>query len=72
MSTTTFLVADMTCGHCEKTIRGALATALPGAPVAINLSAHHVRVEGDAETAEAAIRDAGYSPERKNLLRSRI
>jgi copper chaperone len=63
--TTTFTVPDMTCGHCEKTVRGALAEALPDAAVAIDLSAHKVTVEGNADTAEEAIREAGYSPERQ-------
>jgi copper chaperone len=61
--TTTFTVADMTCGHCEKTVRAALAEALPGASVTIDLSSHRVTVEGDAAKAEEAIREAGYSPE---------
>ncbi|MFD2854530.1 heavy-metal-associated domain-containing protein [Seohaeicola zhoushanensis] len=49
--TTTFHVPDMTCGHCEKAVKGALAEALPGAPVEVDLAAHLVRVEGDAATA---------------------
>ncbi|GLQ54980.1 heavy-metal-associated domain-containing protein [Devosia nitrariae] len=61
--TTTFAVPDMSCGHCEATIRQALATALPGARVAVDLSRHEVTVEGDAAKAETAIREAGYSPE---------
>ncbi|AQS62316.1 MULTISPECIES: heavy-metal-associated domain-containing protein [Rhizobium/Agrobacterium group] len=64
MSATTFLVSDMTCGHCEKTLRGALADVLPDASVSIDLATHKLTVTGDAATAEAAIRDAGYSPER--------
>ncbi|MFB9951368.1 heavy-metal-associated domain-containing protein [Rhizobium puerariae] len=62
--TAIFNVPDMTCGHCEKTVRGALGEALPGAAVAIDLSAHKVTVEGDAAAAEEAIREAGYTPER--------
>ncbi|MGI2031473.1 heavy-metal-associated domain-containing protein [Rhizobium panacihumi] len=62
--TAIFTVSDMTCGHCEKTVRGALAEVLPGATVTVDLSAHKVTVEGDAATAEEAIREAGYSPER--------
>lgn len=58
-----FTVSDMTCGHCEKTVRTALAEALPGAAVTIDLSSHKVTVEGDKDTAEEAIREAGYSPE---------
>lgn len=62
---TTFQVKDMTCGHCEKTVSAALAKALPGVPVAVDLANHRVTVEGgDAAKAEEAIRDAGYTPER--------
>ncbi|GAK71644.1 hypothetical protein RRU01S_19_00490 [Agrobacterium rubi TR3 = NBRC 13261] len=64
METTTFTVPDMTCGHCEKTIRGALAEALPGANIVIDLPTHRVTVTGDAATAEEAMREVGYSPER--------
>ena len=64
MTQTTFTVPDMTCGHCEKTIRGALAEALPGAEVEIDLSAHRVVVAGDAEKALEAMQEVGYSPER--------
>lgn len=62
--TTTFHVPDMTCGHCEKTVRGALADVLPGADVTVDLSTRRVSVAGDAATAEDAIREAGYSPEK--------
>jgi copper chaperone len=62
--TAIFNVPDMTCGHCEKTVRGALQEVLPGAPVTIDLAAHRVTVEGDPARAEEAIREAGYSPER--------
>jgi copper chaperone len=62
--TAIFTVPDMTCGHCEKTVRGALSEALPGAAVAIDLMAQKVTVDGDAGKAEEAIREAGYSPER--------
>ena len=61
---TVFFVTDMTCGHCEKVLRAALAATLPGALVGIDLVAHRVAVGGDARLAEAAIREAGYSPER--------
>ncbi|MBT9368609.1 MULTISPECIES: heavy-metal-associated domain-containing protein [Rhizobium] len=65
---TTFHVPDMTCGHCEKTVKQALDRALPGVPVAVDLAGHRVTIEGgDAGKAEAAIRDAGYSPERLGL-----
>lgn len=64
MTTTTFTVPDMTCGHCEKTIRSALTEALPGADIGIDLSTHRVTVTGDAAMAEEAMREVGYSPER--------
>ena len=61
--TAIFSVPDMTCGHCEKTVRAALAKELPDADVSIDLTAHRVTVEGDRAKAEDAIREAGYSPE---------
>lgn len=61
---TTFNVADMTCGHCEKVIRQAFATQLPQAVVSIDLAKHHVTVEGvTAEQAQAVIKEEGYTPE---------
>lgn len=62
--TTIFTVPDMTCGHCEKTVRSALGEALPGAAVAVDLAARTVTVAGDAMAAEEAIREAGYTPEK--------
>lgn len=65
---TTFHVPDMTCGHCEKTVSAALAKALPGVPVAVDLANQRVTLDGgDAAKAEEAIRDAGYSPEKLGL-----
>jgi copper chaperone len=58
-----FTVSDMTCGHCEKTVRAAIEEALPGAAVTVDLAAHRVTVEGDRAKAEEAIREAGYTPE---------
>lgn len=60
--TVTFTVPDMTCGHCEATIRSTLARRLPGARVDIDLESQSVTVAGDGASAEAAIRDAGYAP----------
>ncbi|MBO1012739.1 heavy-metal-associated domain-containing protein [Achromobacter sp. SD115] len=59
-----FQVADMTCGHCAKTITAAVNQAAPGATVAIDLPTHRVTVTGadDADKIEDAIRDAGYEP----------
>ncbi|MGB3435255.1 heavy-metal-associated domain-containing protein [Achromobacter sp.] len=59
-----FQVADMTCGHCAKTITAAVNQAAPGATVTIDLPTHRVTVTGadDADRIEDAIRDAGYQP----------
>ena len=61
-----FQVPDMTCGHCVKTITGAVTAAAPGASVAVDLPAPRVTVTGtdQADKVEAAIRDAGYEPQR--------
>lgn len=61
---TVFKIEDMTCGHCEKTVVKALAQALPGSAVTIDLAARKAFVEGDAALAERAIREAGYTPVR--------
>jgi len=59
-----YQVPDMTCGHCVKTITGAVTTAVPGATVEADVASHRVTVDGtnDRNAVEAAIRDAGYSP----------
>ncbi|WP_313700672.1 heavy-metal-associated domain-containing protein [Achromobacter sp.] len=61
-----FQVPDMTCGHCVKTITGAVTEAVPGAVVATDLPTHRVTITGtdQADKVEAAIRDAGYEPSR--------
>ncbi len=64
MNRATFNVADMTCAHCEKTIRGALSEAMPGVRVSVDLASHTVTVEGDGEKAVAAMEEVGYSPKR--------
>ncbi|THV22908.1 heavy-metal-associated domain-containing protein [Peteryoungia ipomoeae] len=62
---TTFRIDDMTCGHCEKTVAKALAEALPGSTVTVDLAARKAVVEGNAALAEEAIREAGYTPVRE-------
>ncbi|KQW31159.1 heavy metal transporter [Rhizobium sp. Root274] len=62
---TVFKIDDMTCGHCEKTVAKALAEALPGKAITMDLAARKAVVEGDAALAEAAIREAGYTPVRE-------
>ena len=60
---TTFTVNDMTCGHCVGTVRKALEEALPGAEISVSLETHRVEFTGDKARGEAAIREAGYTPE---------
>jgi copper chaperone len=60
---TILTVNDMTCNHCVGTIRDALEAALPGAEVTIDLATHKVSFKGSKAIGEAAIRDAGYTPE---------
>ncbi|MBO0661463.1 heavy-metal-associated domain-containing protein [Jiella sp. MQZ9-1] len=65
--TVAFRVEDMTCGHCEATIRKALGEALPDRPVTVDRSAKTVTIQAEetaAKPAETAIREAGYTPER--------
>lgn len=58
-----FTVPDMTCTHCEKTLRAAFEAAMPGARVRIDLPAHRLEVAGDAKAAHAVIAGAGYRAE---------
>jgi copper chaperone len=58
-----FTVTDMTCNHCVGTVRKALEEALPGAEITVDLGTHRVEFTGDKAKGEAAIREAGYTPE---------
>jgi len=61
------MVPDMTCKHCKMTIENRLGQ-LPGvAQVLVDLDHKMVGVDGEAslEAVEQGIRDAGYTPERK-------
>jgi copper chaperone len=60
-----FTVKGMTCGHCVATITKAIKETDPHASVETNLALHVVRIEGatDAVAVEAAIREAGYTPQ---------
>ncbi len=59
----TLIVNDMTCAHCVGTVRQALEEALPGSAVDIDLATHKVSFTGDKTRGEAAVREAGYTPE---------
>ncbi|MDE3011826.1 MAG: heavy-metal-associated domain-containing protein [Pseudomonadota bacterium] len=64
----TFLVEDMTCGHCEATLRKALGAIDPEARVQIDLPAHLVQVESvrlDSKAVAEAISAAGYTPQQR-------
>jgi copper chaperone len=59
--TVEFLVPDISCEHCVKTVTAAVKGIAPAAQVKIDLVSHHVSIEGaDAAKAKAAIEEAGY------------
>lgn len=62
----TLKVPDMTCGHCVKTVTGALKAADPGASVEIDLGAQIVKVTNAADEANLrqALVQAGYANEK--------
>ncbi|PXA99374.1 copper chaperone [Nostoc sp. 3335mG] len=60
---TVLAVNDMTCSHCVGTVRKALQDALPDAEISVDLDTHKVSFTGDRQKGEAAIREAGYTPE---------
>ena len=65
MSTTTFAVDDMTCGHCVSTIIQALASLDEQATVSVDLGNHRVQVtstRADPAQLQQAIQEAGYTP----------
>lgn len=60
-----FLVNDMTCGHCVSSITKAVKALDTGAKVQIDLAAHRVEIEAAGANAvelSDAIREAGYTP----------
>ncbi|WP_411034778.1 heavy-metal-associated domain-containing protein [Shinella sp. BYT-45] len=59
-----FTVPDMTCGHCVRTITGAVLAAYPDAKVDIDLAAKRVSIEnaGDRAAVASIIEAEGYSP----------
>lgn len=61
-----FKVSDMTCGGCAASITRAVARQDAAARVNVDLAGHLVHIEPGSSTAvqlEAAIRDAGFTPE---------
>jgi copper chaperone len=61
-----FIVQDMTCGHCVKSITQAVQEVSENAQVIAHTESHRVMVKGagDAAAVEGAIRAAGYTPQR--------
>ena len=53
-----FKLPDMTCGHCEKTVRATVAQVDADAKVTVDLGTHQVSIDGkaDRETLARAIR----------------
>lgn len=62
MTSTTYSVPGMTCGHCKMAIEGELKPLEGVDTVDIDLEAKTVKVEGSAtdESIRAAIDEAGY------------
>ncbi|MFN3525123.1 MAG: heavy-metal-associated domain-containing protein [Paracoccus sp. (in: a-proteobacteria)] len=60
---TVFTVPDMTCGHCEKSLRSAFEAAMPDAALSFDLPNHKLSVTGDAARASAVIAEAGFTVE---------
>ena len=61
-----FIVSDMTCGHCVKTITDAIHEILPQAQVQADTTTHWLTIEADqldAQAVLAKIQEAGYSPQ---------
>lgn len=61
-----YVVPDMSCGHCEKTVSEAISSIAGVASVRVDLETKQVIVEGedlDDAVLRAAITQAGYEPE---------
>lgn len=58
-----FHVHNMTCGHCERTIRNAIAALSAQAKVAVDLRTKTVDIDGTLSAAQIvmALADEGYS-----------
>jgi copper chaperone len=54
-------VPDISCAHCERAVKEAVASVAPDARVSVDLPAHRVTVEGaEAARVIAALAEAGY------------
>ncbi len=62
----TLKVPDMTCGHCARSVTGAITTVDPSARVEVDLASKRVAIEGarvDEAACRSAIAAAGFTPE---------
>lgn len=60
-----FKVPDMTCGHCEKAITGALKNATADARIKVDLKSKIIDVTNvPDETVTTILKDLGYTPEK--------
>jgi copper chaperone len=59
-----FQVQDMSCQHCEASIKTALKAIDPQADIQVDLATHAVTIASSLTNIalENAIRDAGYTP----------
>jgi len=65
MSTLSFTVPGMTCGHCEAAVKGEITKILGVTDVAVDLVTKAVVVSGadlDQAAIFAAVDDAGFEP----------
>lgn len=55
-------IPDMSCGHCEITVKQTVQTLDPAATVSVDLSTHQAEIETTASQAAllSALHDAGY------------
>lgn len=62
MSTRTYSVPTISCGHCKAAIEGEVGKVAGVATVEVDVATKTVHVEGDAtdEAVRAAIDEAGY------------
>jgi copper chaperone CopZ len=63
MTTFTFSVPGMTCGHCEAAVKGEIGKLAGVSRVEVDLATKHVVVEGDDldhDALFAAVDEAGF------------
>jgi copper chaperone len=65
-----FHIENMTCGHCERTIRRALAALSHEASIRVDMRARTIDIEGPLAAAQVvgALADEGYSAIRINEI----